>query len=292
MSALASLTTSVIILEFMNISLLLLLVFTPAPKHPIVKALMISCLLRSVLDILPPIVHKIIPQKLGIHITKHPATVNFCIVDSILLNYVTVVKAAFAVNFTLPFLGLALLQAKPKRSADDHPHLTRRNVWILCVSPFLWALPVLLTPIHVLSQGTPKSVQYNITSCYFDDPAFTIVSLIFTLIPLAVSTIVAAVLAVVIWRFSTMLDRTGWHFAKTKRFARFGALVLVTMISASLYTVVLSQWIHLRRRWPDGDGTWTQDTGWVRIIRTSVLWEGSLLNTLHRHHLLTTIPKL
>lgn len=69
------------------------------------------------------------------------------------LRYVTVAKAAFAVSFTLvcallihtiawltlynqPCLSLALLQAKPKRSADDYPRLTRRSVLILCAAPF------------------------------------------------------------------------------------------------------------------------------------------------------------
>ncbi|KAI1797918.1 hypothetical protein LXA43DRAFT_876813 [Ganoderma leucocontextum] len=275
MSVIEALTTSVIALESCNIFLLVLLLVTPAPKHSIVKALIISCLLRSVLDILPPIMHKVFPQQLGIHITNFPEAVSFCVVDSMLLGYITVVKAAFAVNFTLPFLWLALLQIRPKCSADDHPHLTKRMVVILCISPFVWALPVLLIPIGRIAHGTPALVQYNITSCYFDDPAVTIISLVFTLIPLGISVVTTMALAFVIWRFSdTMLEHTGWLFVKTKRFARFAALVLVSMISATLYTVVLSQWIRLRHTWPDDPTRWKSNIEWRNLIRASVLWEG------------------
>ena len=107
-------------------------------------------------------------------------------------------------------------------------------------------------------------------SCYFDDPAFTIVSLVFTLIPLTVSVLIAAILVIVIWRFSdTKFERTGWCLVKTKRFGRFGALVSVTMISAALYTAALSQWVRMHH---DDSGGWPI---WLNIIRASVFWGGS-----------------
>ena len=82
-------------------------------------------------------------------------------------------------------------------------------------------------------------------------------------------------LAFVIWRFSdTMLEHTGWLFVKTKRFARFAALVFVSMVSASLYTVVLSQWIRLRRAWPNDWSRWNSDDEWTGLLHASVLWEG------------------
>ena len=79
-------------------------------------------------------------------------------------------------------------------------------------------------------------------------------------------------LAFVIWRFSdTMFEHTGWLFVKTKRFARFAALVFVSMVSASLYTGVLSQWIRLRHARPP---RWNSDHEWTGLIHASVLWEG------------------
>ena len=81
--------------------------------------------------------------------------------------------------------------------------------------------------------------------------------------------------AFIIWRFSdTMLEQTGWLFVRTKRFTRFAALVFVSMVSAILYTAVLSQWIRLRHAGPDHLTVWASDKEWLALIRTSMLWEG------------------
>ncbi|RPD62905.1 hypothetical protein L226DRAFT_565081 [Lentinus tigrinus ALCF2SS1-7] len=283
MSAIDSLTSTVIALECCNISLFALLLVTPAPKHSMVKTLIASCLFRSVLDILPPSVHKAARMELDGAVSNN-GMISFCIADSILLRYVTVVKAAFAVSFTLPCLYLAIVQLQPKRSADDYPRLTRHTVLTLCGAPFVWALPVLITPLVPIirrqGQGQPTTVAFNINSCYFDDPAFTVVSLIFTLIPLAIAVLITLIMGIVIWRFShTMLDHTGWLFVKTKRFARFAALVFVTMISAALYTVVLSLWMVAHKAWmspqdPVGSDLWRdQHPMLTRMVRTSALWE-------------------
>ncbi|TFK93466.1 hypothetical protein K466DRAFT_572491 [Polyporus arcularius HHB13444] len=279
MSTINAFTSAVIGLECSSILCFMLLLMTPAPKHPMVKALIISCLFRSILDILLPIVHKVVPQELGDDLSNHDAMISFCIADSILLRYVTVVKAAFAVSFTLPCLYLAIVQLQPKRSADDYPRLTRRTVLTLCGAPFVWALPVLVTPIAPIAQGLIHGpVEYNITSCYFDDPAFSIVSLVFTLVPLAIAIFITFIMGIVIWGFSnTMLENAGWLFVKTKRFARFAALVFVTMISAALYAVVLSLWIVGHKAWkgePDPAGWRAQNPSLTRMIRASVLWEG------------------
>ena len=155
-----------------------------------------------------------------------------------------------------------------------------------------WALPVMITPIPLIVQNRTANVTYNIvnnhfsalitssdisyqTSCYFDDPAFSIVSLVFTLVPLAVAITVSAVMVAVVWRNSdTMLERSGWLFVKTKRFARFAALVSVTMVSASLYAVVLAQWTHNHHSWRNNPTAWLANRLWVNSVRASVIWEG------------------
>ena len=140
-------------------------------------------------------------------------------------------------------------------------------------------------------------------SCYFDNTAFTVVSLVFTLIPLAIAVIITAIMGVVIWRFSdTVLEHPGWLFVKTKRFARFAGLVFVTMISATFYTVLLALWIpaHFsrsgkevnRREWRERNPVLT------KLNLTSVLWEGALsmrsvsqraLTSSHSHHTATVL---
>lgn len=82
-------------------------------------------------------------------------------------------------------------------------------------------------------------------------------------------------MAVVVWKYSdTMLNRSGWLFVKTARFARFAALVFVTMVSAALYAMVLARWSHDHSRWPGDPLRWLSDHGWVRMVRSSVIWEG------------------
>ncbi|OJT04679.1 hypothetical protein TRAPUB_4473 [Trametes pubescens] len=82
----SSLSSAVIALEICNIILLSLLMATPAPKHAMVKSLMVACLLRSVLDVLPPIVQKARPADFSVHNLNAQTTtlVSFCVSDSIL----------------------------------------------------------------------------------------------------------------------------------------------------------------------------------------------------------------
>ncbi|KAH9944351.1 uncharacterized protein BXZ73DRAFT_96836 [Epithele typhae] len=221
-----------------------------------------------------PLVYKVSPSQLDSRPIESPSLATLCVAQSILLRYATVVKAAFAVSFTLPLLYLALCQLQPTRSADEFPRLTKNYVGALCAGPFIWALPVLITPIGPIVNGTPTDVEFNITSCYFEDPAFAIVSLVFTLVPLAVAVTLTVLIGVVIWRNSqTMLERSGWHFIKTSRFIRFTALVLVTIVSMALYTVVLTRWMLNHRRWNGEHQMWTRDKLWLFAGRTSVIWE-------------------
>lgn len=71
-------------LKLCNILLFTLLLVTPAPKHSMVKALIISCLIRSVLDIIPPIMHKVVPLRMGDELHQHPGMTNLCVAQSIL----------------------------------------------------------------------------------------------------------------------------------------------------------------------------------------------------------------
>ena len=107
-------------------------------------------------------------------------------------------------------------------------------------------------------------------TCYFDDNAFTVVSLIFTLVPLVVAVFLSVSVALVIPRWS---DAARSHRATlcSKRSARFGALVLVTIISASLYVGVLVKWIN------DHSRPWGSAEPLRLLMRTSVIWEGEFL---------------
>ncbi|KAI8995664.1 hypothetical protein BD414DRAFT_410298 [Trametes punicea] len=267
--SLSSLTSAVIGLELSNVSLLSLLLVTPAPKHPMVKSLVVACLLRSVLDVLPPIVEKARPDDFSQpNLSHRMALVSFCVSDSVLLRYVTVVKAAFAVSFTLPALWLSIVHIRPKRSADDYPRLTRRTVLLLCIAPFVWALPVLLVAIPTLIRGQTLWVWYQINTCYFDDNVFTIVSLVFTLVPLALAVLISGSVVLVFLRWSDTAQSQRASLC-SNRSVRFAALVVVTIVSASLYAATLVRWIK------EHDVLWTSNPAEpLRLLmRTSVIWE-------------------
>ncbi|KAI0669861.1 hypothetical protein C8Q78DRAFT_1079774 [Trametes maxima] len=263
-----SLTSAVIGLELCNILLLSLLLATPAPKHSMVKSLMVACLLRSILDVLPPIVDKSRPGDFQPEVLNQQiALASFCVSASVLLRYITVAKAAFAVSFTLPALWLAVIQIRPKRSADDYPRLTRRMVLLLCVAPFVWALPVLLVPIPPLVQGRIVWAKFYINSCYFDDNLFAIVSLVFTLVPLGLAVLISCAVVFVISRWSNTVICQRASLC-SRRSARFAALVFVTVISASLYAVVLVKWLKEHSAWDQ-----TTARPLRLLVGTSVIWE-------------------
>ncbi|KAH9898362.1 hypothetical protein C8Q73DRAFT_788549 [Cubamyces lactineus] len=233
----SSLTSAVIGLECSNILFMSLLLATPAPKHSMVKALVIACILRSILDLLPSILETAMPDNFNQqNLNNHPTLASFCVSDSVL--------------------------------ADDYPRLTRRTILWLCIAPFVWALPVLLVSLPRLIKGQGLRAWYQVNTCYFDDNAFTIVSLIFTLVPLVVAVLLSGCVALVIPRWS---DAARSHRAAlcSKRSARFGALVLVTILSASLYAAVLVKWIK-GHSIPWG----TRPAEPLRLlIRASVIWE-------------------
>ncbi len=101
--------------------------------------------------------------------------------------------------------------------------------------------------------------------------------MVFTLIPLAIAVIITSIMGVIIWRYSnTILEQSGWLFVKTKRFARFAGLVFVTMLSAALYTGVISLWVRAHRQSRNHDPAAWRDANpvAVRFSHASVLWEG------------------
>ena len=68
-----------------NILLFVLLVVTPAPKHAMVRGLIISCLCRSILDIILPIAFKVAPDELSPNgIENSSSMISLCVADSIL----------------------------------------------------------------------------------------------------------------------------------------------------------------------------------------------------------------
>ncbi|KAI0700642.1 hypothetical protein BC835DRAFT_401105 [Cytidiella melzeri] len=82
----------VIVLELIGAVLLCALLATPAPKHAIVKAFVVTTLAHSIATVIPSIAFQVIPDNLDA-LQDHPMIQAFCAADAII--------------FTLPLLYLS-----------------------------------------------------------------------------------------------------------------------------------------------------------------------------------------
>ncbi|KAJ3488251.1 hypothetical protein NLI96_g2978 [Meripilus lineatus] len=149
---------AVIVLEVIGILLLSALLVTPAHKHAIVNAIIVAAVLRNVSAVVPMFAYEAIPEQFQ-QISQHPALSRFCGTFGVLLRYLTVVKAGFAVSFTLPLLYLAVKNSRttdePRRGAP----FRKRTIVALCVTPFIWALPTVFIPFRRLEALSPQFHQ-------------------------------------------------------------------------------------------------------------------------------------
>ncbi|KAH9950364.1 hypothetical protein B0H21DRAFT_723150 [Amylocystis lapponica] len=239
----------VVSLETGSIVCLLVLLATPASKHAIVKALVVATILRSLFDILPPLIYEQSAQ-VSNYLTPYSSFAQFCIADVIILRYFTVVKATFPVIFTVPCLSLALKHsmfgsARRLTTEEASNPFSRRTIILFCIGPFVWALPTIFIPMHKLMQDqrTLQPAIENTTTCCIADGAFQVVSLVLMLIPLVVSIIAGMALVLTLCQYCYGFARqaVGWQ---PVRVIRFTALIATTITSAILYTIVLVGWVR------------------------------------------------
>ncbi|TCD71555.1 hypothetical protein EIP91_008936 [Steccherinum ochraceum] len=178
-----------VILEVIGIALLLALLITPAPKHAIVNALAVATILRSVFAIIQSVMYQRFRDEFD-HILLHPNIANFCIGFSIILRYLTVVKAAFTVSFTLPLFYLAIQHSRYTGfSSSSSSAFYRGTIGILCVGPFIWALPTILVAIPPImnNKESLKPMFYQAT-CTISNTPYQVVSLSLMIVALFFAT--------------------------------------------------------------------------------------------------------
>ncbi|KAI0961601.1 hypothetical protein AcV7_000660 [Taiwanofungus camphoratus] len=133
---------AVITLQLSNVVLLSALLVTPARKHPIS------------------------PQRFA-HLLVHSSLGRWCVADAMILSYLTVVKAAFAVSFTSPCLYYALKfnrKRDPVDAPDSNPHFYTLTLAVLCIGPFG---PLLHLLVHAF-----LTTAYSLGIAYNSDPYF------------------------------------------------------------------------------------------------------------------------
>lgn len=101
-----------------SMTLITILLATPAQKHPIVNTLLLATILRSLFNALPSLVYEAAPQSMSNDTLQHTGLGQFCIADAIMyvdlfarsiyllirafsLRFFTVVQAALGISFTL-----------------------------------------------------------------------------------------------------------------------------------------------------------------------------------------------
>ncbi|EMD42091.1 hypothetical protein CERSUDRAFT_90689 [Gelatoporia subvermispora B] len=241
-----ALRIAVIVIEVTGIVLLTLLLATPARKHFIVDALVVTTILRSLFDVIPPILREALPGRFA-DLESHMSILRFCIADQIIVRYLTVVKAAFIVDFTLPVLYLAIKHSskdKQRNPAQSPCQFYRTTILTFCAAPFVWALPVLLVPLRSLDRN-PLGLKpyFYAIHCVIADDAFQVVSIVLTMVPMMIALITSTVIVVYLWKFCDLpiLSRT-LGMLDALRVYRFAALCLTIVISAVLYCAVLGAW--------------------------------------------------
>ncbi|KAK7694691.1 hypothetical protein QCA50_001879 [Cerrena zonata] len=261
---------AVIILDLLGIVLLLALLATPAPKHAIVNALAVAAILRSICSVIPPMVYLQMPEMFDAMPLHSKGLQNLCIWTAILTRYLTVVKAAYTVSFTLPLLYLARQHSKQSVTATSTGKQVffTRTVALLTIGPFLWALPAILIPLPTIINNRhalhPMFVQ---ATCAIYDNAYQIVSLTQMILPLVLATIVSVIFVSYLWKSAQLpLASHSLGLIDLTRIIRFGALLGIIVLSAILYAFVMGTWArdHLKPRDPMPART---------VFMISTIWE-------------------
>lgn len=263
--------TVVIILQLGSIVLLLALLATPTRKHPIVNTFVVASISRSIMDVLPSLLYVIrFSSELGTNLESHPGLAHFCIADTLILTYLTITKAAFAISFTLPCLYLAHKLSRPcerLEASESTSEFYRRTIVALCAGPFVWGLPWVIIVVPALRHPLQLHPSFSSTVCTVHATKAQIATLVFILIPLAIAIIVSLLLLLILWRNYKLPDlHHSVELLHPTRIIRFVALVSTTMVSAVLYSIVLATWVHSRRNieWTECFQAWQA---------TSAMWE-------------------
>lgn len=259
----SAIRVAVIVLEVIGILLLSALLVTPAHKHAIVNAIIGAALLRNISAVVPLFAYEALWEQFN-QIQQHPTLSHFCGIFGILLRYLTVVKAAFAVSFTLPLLYLALKNARNAEGAPRGSPFNKRTVVALCVTPFLWALPTVFIPLRRLGALSP---QFHQAVCIISDPAYQFVSLSLMIAPLVLASFISLIFVWVLWRSVKLpLFSHSLGILDATRILRFGALLAIIVLSAILYAVVMATWAQGN---DDPGRVFPMDT----TFAVSVVWE-------------------
>ncbi|CAL1695744.1 unnamed protein product [Somion occarium] len=220
-------------------------------EHAIVNSMTIAALLRSICAVIPPIAY----QRLSVQfdaIRMHASLQKLCISMAIILRYLTVVKAAYSVSFTLPLLYLAVKHSKQSMQGNSSGKsmFFTRTVALLCIGPFVWALPAIIIPIPtIVHDRHALHPMFFEAICTVSHTSYQIVSLTQMILPLLCATGISLAFVWYLWKSVKLpLASHTLGLLDLTRILRFGALLGIIVLSAVLYTIVMATWArdHVR----------------------------------------------
>ncbi|TFY62908.1 hypothetical protein EVJ58_g3557 [Rhodofomes roseus] len=285
------LTFIVIVLQIGGLVLLSALLVTPAQRHPIVNGIVVLSIAHCVIGILPALLYlsnsgfRIASKE---HFQYDEGWARLCATDSVLLNYVTTAKSAFAISFTMVsphgpcHIAASLRGVKPcvylackftgnrdRLEAQATPHFYKRTVIALCVGPYLWALPLIFLTIHKLQQPLSMQPHFIGSICVVVYNTGQILALLLTLIPLTLAVVASIVLAFILFKYYKLPHlRQSFMLLHPIRIVRFASLVATIVVSAVLYAIVLATWVRY-----DSVHDLKSETAFRAWLKTSAVWE-------------------
>ncbi|KAH9836471.1 uncharacterized protein C8Q71DRAFT_857711 [Rhodofomes roseus] len=268
------LTFIVIVLQIGGLVLLSALLVTPAQRHPIVNGIVVLSIAHCVIGILPALLYlsnsgfRIASKE---HFQYDEGWARLCATDSVLLNYVTTAKSAFAISFTMPcvYLACKFTGNRDRLEAQATPHFYKRTVIALCVGPYIWALPLIFLTIHKLQQPLSMQPHFIGSICVVVYNTGQILALLLTLIPLTLAVVASIVLAFILFKYYKLPHlRQSFMLLHPIRIVRFASLVATIVVSAVLYAIVLATWVRY-----DSVHDLKSETAFRAWLKTSAVWE-------------------
>ncbi|QRW06501.1 hypothetical protein RhiLY_05500 [Ceratobasidium sp. AG-Ba] len=178
--------------------------------HPVVGVILWQSVPMAICSLLHYPLHKTLREHLPIVPAERPLDqqhtplAHFCAIDAILLYVFSAIGSALTVSFTLSLFAVVVKSGNPNLNSSRRAWWSFQWLWdpsttVLCVGPFVWALPIVITAIEALVRSHRDdypSIYYSNTFCNIDDYTYQFASGIILGVPLLVS--VGLVLATLI----------------------------------------------------------------------------------------------
>ncbi|KAF8516377.1 hypothetical protein JB92DRAFT_2264675 [Gautieria morchelliformis] len=248
MVSIVALQITFLVLQLSSAVLLTLLFatqyFCQVKRHPVVSALLVGDICRSLLGALPEILRRAFGQDALVFV-KNSALQRTCGIDGLLYAYFLGVRVAFGVSFSFCILVMVRRAESPEGVSSELP---RCLGIILIIAPYIWALPLILIPVPALvrSGGSQPPVIFNDFTCVIVFHPLFVVKQVLLWIPLGISVMLSVAIFFYILRFyyrhrNLLLSRRTPNFSLIMRLGVMTGLSAATAVFFSFVNASTKQ---------------------------------------------------